>query len=241
MALTFDSQIIDKVAVIRCKGRITLGDEVQALEAEVNRQIKIPGTDTNRFKHVVLQLAETDFLDSSGLGSLVRLVGVLRAAGGGLKICQLSPRVLKVIEMTNLTAVFPPYESEAAAIAAFGVSAPAAGERAQSSKTRVVCVDTSKDLLAGLSAMLTRAGYEVLTTRFIGEAATLVSVSRPRVVIFGPGMQSVPATPSTIENFRRTDEHLKILQLASDFYTAEAGEAAQNLISQVQSLAAAAG
>src|SRR5215472_10469891 len=101
MPLTFESRIIDnRVAVIRCRGRITLGEEVHALEREVDRLTKIDGSNYYRFKHVVLQLAETDFLDSSGLGCLVRLYGVLRAAGGGLNLCQMQPKVVKVIEMT---------------------------------------------------------------------------------------------------------------------------------------------
>ena len=89
MPLSFESQIVDNVAVIRCKGRITLGPEANALEEEVQRQTRIPGTDVYRVKRVVLQMSDTDFLDSCGLGSLVRIYGILHSAGGGLKLCEI--------------------------------------------------------------------------------------------------------------------------------------------------------
>jgi anti-anti-sigma factor len=102
MRLALQSQLMDDVVVIRCEGRITLGAEVDALEAELEKQTKIPGTDFVIVKKVTLQLAGADYIDSSGLGALVRMFGVLRASGGGLRICQLSPPVLKVFQLTGL-------------------------------------------------------------------------------------------------------------------------------------------
>lgn len=237
MPLTFESRTIDNVAVIRCKGRIALGPEVQALEEEVDRQTKVAGTSAYKIRRVVLQLADTEFLDSSGLGALVRLYGVLQAAGGGLKLCQMSPKVLKVIEMTNLSGVFPAYTAEEQAIEAFSAALPAGKDGFDSSKVRIVCVDTSKDLLAGLSALLTRSGYEVLSTRYIGDAVTLVKTMRPRVVICGPGMATVPNAATTVENLRQSGQ-LDVLNLPEGFYTAEAGQAGHDLVSQVQALIA---
>src|SRR5262249_10845848 len=76
MRLTFENQAMDDVVVIRCKGRIAFGAEVDALQAEVNKHTKIEGTDILCVKQVVLQLTETHYIDSSGLGALVRILGV---------------------------------------------------------------------------------------------------------------------------------------------------------------------
>ena len=86
MNLILQSQNIEHVVVIRCQGRIVLGDEIHALQLEVGklRQLK---------KKVILQLAEVNYIDSAGLGALVRLFGMLRVGGGGLKLCELSPFV----------------------------------------------------------------------------------------------------------------------------------------------------
>jgi len=237
MKLTVQSQVMDDVLVIRCKGRISYGDEVEALEAEVHKHTKIAGTDILIVKQVVIQLAETDYVDSSGLGALIRLSGVLRAAGGGLKLCQLSPTVAKVIKLTNLETLFHPYTTEAHAIAAFSSGHRTPGESLGSSKTRIVCVDPSSNLLAGLNALLTRAGYEVFTTPRLGDTSTLVGAVAPALVICGPGVMAVPTGPAMIEKFRQNGR-LQILQLSADFHTAEAGQAGQDLLAQVNSLVA---
>jgi anti-sigma B factor antagonist len=231
MRLTLDSQKFDKILVIRCKGRITFGAEIEALEAEVYKRTQI--NDVFVIKDVVLQLAETEYIDSSGLGTLIRLLGVFRAAGGSLKLCQLSQSVAKVIQVTNLQTLFPLYATEAEAI---GAHRPRhAGDELGLSKTRIVCIDTSSNLLAGLKALLTRSGYGVFTTRFVGEASILVRAIGPQLVICGPGMLEVPTGPSLIERFRQSGRY-QILQLPPDFHSAEAGQAGQELVSQVRSL-----
>jgi len=235
MPLTTDSQEVGRILVVRCKGRISFGAEVEALEAEVHQRTQIAGVVV--IKDVVLHLAETDYIDSSGLGALIRLFGILRAAGGGLKLCQLSPAVAKVMEVTNLKTLFPPYATEAQAIAAFSHGPRHAVEKPEQPKARIVCIDPSSNLLAGLKALLTRANCEVFTTEYVGEAATLVRAIGPRLVICGPGMLEVPAGPAVIEKFRQSGRY-QVLQLPLDFRTAEAGQAAQELLSQVRSLVA---
>jgi anti-anti-sigma factor len=238
MPLTFDSHVTGhEVAVIRCKGRITFGPEAEALEAEVDRQSKFPGTNTYVVTGVVLQLNEIDFIDSSGLGAIVRMFGVLRNAGCGLKLCQMSPKVYKVIELTHLESLFPAYTSEAEAIESFSIPSRSQNEQSETPKIRIVCVDPSKDLLAGLSASLTRSGYEVYTTRFMGEAATLTRATTARVLICGPGMAEVSTAADILDDLRQIGD-FAILQLPSDFGTAEAGQASQELLSQLQALIA---
>ena len=75
MKLNVQSQVMDDVLVIRCKDRISFGIEVEALEAEVHEHTRIAGTDILIVKQVVIQLSETDYIDSSGLGALIRLSG----------------------------------------------------------------------------------------------------------------------------------------------------------------------
>ena len=100
MQLTLQSQAIGDVVVIRCHGRVVSGDEASHLQAEIGRLTALT-------KSVVLNLADVTYVDSGGLGSLVRIYGVLRAARGDLKICQLSPFVEQVLEATNLTEGIP--------------------------------------------------------------------------------------------------------------------------------------
>jgi anti-anti-sigma factor len=236
MRLTLQSQLMEDVVVIRCRGRIVAGDEVDALLAELEKQTKIPGTNILTVKRVVLQLAEADYIDSSGLGALVRLFGVLRAAGGDLKLCELSPVVLRAFQVTNLLSVFPTYPSEREAIDAFSKGQRSSHEAVGTSKTRIVCIDTSSDLLAYVNALLKRSGYEIFTTRYLGEAMTLVNATQPRVVICGPGVLGLPTGEAAVEKFRQNWPNVQILHLPSDFSTAEAGQAGVDLVNRVQSL-----
>ena len=193
MQLTLQTQNVGNVVVVRCRGRIVSGDEVRFLQLELEKQ-------TDLTKNVVLQLAEVSYVDSGGLGALVRIFGILRADGGDLKLCELSPFVVQVLQATNLLKVLRPYASEKEAIEAFSARPQAPEETSHASSTRVVCLDTSLDLLAYLKVVLQRSGYEVFTTRYPSDAVALAVGTKPRVVVCGPGMH---ANESAIEKFQR--------------------------------------
>jgi anti-anti-sigma factor len=226
MNLILQTQILEYVVIIRCQGRIVSGDEVRTLQLEVEKL-------THFKKRVVLQLAEVSYVDSAGLGALVRLFGVLRFGGGGLKLCQLSPFVLQVLQGTNLLGVIPTYASEKEAIEAFSEGPGPLEKASRTPRTKIVCLDSSDDLLAYLKALLTRAGYEVFTTRHLSDARTLVVATRPGLVIFGPGMQT---SESVIEKFHESDPNLQVLLLPSDFSAAEASQAGTELLNRVRSV-----
>jgi anti-sigma B factor antagonist len=227
MQLVLQTQKMDDVAVIRCQGRIVTGDEVRALQLEFEKLMLT----TNK---IVLQLAEVNFIDSVGLGALVRFFGVLRNARGGLRLCQLSPFLLHVLEATNLDRVFQPCASEKEAIEAFSKARlPAPEDSSAGSKTRVVCIDTSNDLLAYLRALLQRSGYETFTTRYLQDARTLVQAAKASVVVCGPGTRS---NEPAIEEFRHGAPHVPLLILQPDFSTAEASQAGRDLVNRIQLL-----
>jgi anti-anti-sigma factor len=236
MRLTLQSQLMKDVVVIRCQGRIVAGAEVEALQAELEKQTKIPGTNFLKVKGVVLQLAEANYIDSAGLSALIHLFGLLRAAGCGLKLCQLSPIVLRVLQVTNLLGIFLTYPSEKEAIEAFSNTPRSVHEALGTSRTRIVCIDSSSDVLAYVSVLLKRSGYEVFTTRHLVDAMTLVHATRPRLVVCGPGMLGLPAGEAAVEKFRQSGSNVQILLLPSDFSTTEAGQAGVDLVNRVQSL-----
>ena len=226
MQLNLQNLKIGDVVVIRCQGRIVAGAEISSLQLELETLTRVT-------KDVVLQLEEISFIDSAGLGALVRLFGVLRANGGDLKLCQLSPFLLQVLQVTNLLRIFPIYASESEAIQAFSKGPQFREEIFAEARTRIVCSDTSHDLLAYLSALLKRAGYEVFTTRNPSDAMMFVRVTRPRVLICGAGMQT---NEFAMKGFREIDPKVQLLLLSSDFSTAEAGQAGIDLVNRVRLL-----
>jgi anti-anti-sigma factor len=226
MKLVCQSQKVGDVVVIRCDGRIVAGEEVRTLLLEIERF----RLETNKF---VLQLAAVAYIDSGGLGAIVRLLGTLRATRGDLKLCRLSPFVMQTFAATNLRGLFHTYGEENEAIAAFSKRHAAPAPVAAASRPKVICIDSSSDLLAYLSALLKRCDYEVYTAKFLMDAATLVKTMRPRLAICGPTTQ---ASPAAFEKFRHADLEMEILLLSSDFHATDAGQAGLDLVEQVRSL-----
>ena len=68
--------------------------------------------------HLIADLSEVDFLDSSGLGALVGGLKRLREAGGSLALVISTPRILRIFEITGLTKALAPRRSVTDAITA---------------------------------------------------------------------------------------------------------------------------
>jgi anti-sigma B factor antagonist len=231
MQLTLQSQNAGDVVVIRCRGRIVSGEEAQFLQREVEKLAELT-------KKVVLRLADVDFIDSGGLGALVRLRGVLRAGRGDLGLCELSPFVAQVLQATNLLSVFHCHATAKDAIEAFAARPQTRAEIFQPSGDRIVCLDASLDLLAYLKALLKRSGYQVFTTQYPSDAVTLVVGARSSIVIFGPGMTTNEAA---IAKLSQSAPHVQILRLPPDFSTSEADQAGPELVARIRSLLAPSG
>ena len=105
MRLTLQTRVLEWVIVVSCQGRITAGDEVRGLQDVVD-------TVGHYKKKIVLHLAGVDYIDSAGLGTLIRLFRSLQVNGGGLKLCHLSPQVMHVLKTTHLHTVLPVYGTE---------------------------------------------------------------------------------------------------------------------------------
>jgi anti-sigma B factor antagonist len=67
--------------------------------------------------HLVADLGQVDFLDSTGLGVLVGGLKRLREDGGSLTLVIKTPRILRVFQITGLTKAFAAWPSVADAIA----------------------------------------------------------------------------------------------------------------------------
>jgi len=73
-------------------------------------------------KRIILNLGEVSYIDSSGMGELVKTHTTIRNKGGELKLANLNKRVHDLLQMTRLASVFDIRKDEASAIASFGDS-----------------------------------------------------------------------------------------------------------------------
>ncbi|MDZ7269693.1 MAG: STAS domain-containing protein [candidate division KSB1 bacterium] len=70
-------------------------------------------------KHLLLDLANVEYADSSGLGAILFGIRQLRPAKGSLKIVNLQPRVLTLIKIAKLDNVIESFDDETEALASF--------------------------------------------------------------------------------------------------------------------------
>jgi len=108
---------VDGVTIVDLSGRITL-DEGSTLLRDTIKQLASQGQ-----KHVLLNLSEVHYIDSSGIGELVNAFTTMRDQGGELKLLNLTRKVHDLIQITKLHTVFDIKDDEATAIQAFSRSA----------------------------------------------------------------------------------------------------------------------
>lgn len=113
MALQIDHREVSHVTIVDVRGRIVLGDEIGDLRNAVRNLI------AEGKKKIILNLAEVDYIDSSGVGELVGCFTTVRNAGGELKLLKLSQKVHDILNVTKLYTVFDIRDDEFTAIRSF--------------------------------------------------------------------------------------------------------------------------
>jgi anti-sigma B factor antagonist len=104
---------VDHVTIIDIGGRIVLGDETETLRRAVREMI------AKGKKKIVLNLAEVDYIDSSGVGELVGSFTAVRNSGGELKLLNLTQKVQDILNVTKLYTVFDIKDDEFKAVKSF--------------------------------------------------------------------------------------------------------------------------
>jgi anti-sigma B factor antagonist len=107
--LTFEVERDGDTTIVKCRGRLVAGTS-QDFYQEVKQLL--PQT-----KRIVLDLAELTYVDSMGLGALVRLYVSARQEGCELKLLHLGKQLRNVLKMTNLLSVFAQAEEHGINIA----------------------------------------------------------------------------------------------------------------------------
>ena len=112
-----DERSAGDVTVLDLKGRMTMGEGDELLKDKVNSLI-LQGR-----KKLVLNLADVPYVDSAGLGEIVRTYTTVTKQGGSLKLANLTTRITDLLSITKLLTVFDTYDSEADAVRSFSTGA----------------------------------------------------------------------------------------------------------------------
>jgi len=100
---------VDDVDVLTFKGRLDANSA-----KDVKEKINIL-TKENRIK-IVMEMADVNFMDSSGLGSLVTSLRSVNKLGGDIKIASLQDPVRVIFELTRLHRVFEIFDDKGSAV-----------------------------------------------------------------------------------------------------------------------------
>jgi anti-sigma B factor antagonist len=101
------------VVILEAKGRLTVGPAATTLRDSLRTLASAGNT------KVVLNLAGVDYIDSTGLGSLVVCYTSLRKAGGGLRLLHVNRRNIELLVLTKLATVFELFDDEQSAVNSF--------------------------------------------------------------------------------------------------------------------------
>ncbi len=115
--MQIDERSAGDVTVLDLKGRMTMGEGDELLKDKVNSLI-LQGR-----KKLVLNLADVPYVDSAGLGEIVRTYTTVTKQGGNLKLANLTKRITDLLSITKLLTVFDTYDSEADAVRSFNTGA----------------------------------------------------------------------------------------------------------------------
>lgn len=104
---------VGDVHVLDISGKITLGEATKTIRHTIDDLLENGG------KKIVLNLAEVNYIDSSGIGELVRTYTTVTKEGKQLKLLNLTPNIKELMVITKLLTVFEVFGSEQAAVASF--------------------------------------------------------------------------------------------------------------------------
>jgi anti-sigma B factor antagonist len=104
---------VNDVTVLDLKGKMTLGEGDELLKDKINSLLAAGK------KKLLLNLESVPYIDSAGLGEVVRTYTTVSRQGGSLKLLNLTKRIEDLLSITKLLTVFDTFDSEQEAIKSY--------------------------------------------------------------------------------------------------------------------------
>lgn len=101
------------VMILDLKGKLTIGEGDELLKDKINSLIQ------QGHKKLVMNLEGVPYVDSAGLGEIVRTYTTVSRQGGSLKLLHLTKRIKDLLTITKLLQVFDVFETEQEALQSF--------------------------------------------------------------------------------------------------------------------------
>lgn len=108
-----DERVVGDVTILDLKGKMTLGEGDELLKDKINSLVQ------QGHKKIVLNLESVPYIDSAGLGEIVRTYTTVSRQGGKLKLLNLTKRIQDLLSITKLLTVFECFDAEQEAVNSF--------------------------------------------------------------------------------------------------------------------------
>jgi anti-sigma B factor antagonist len=104
--MKIDERAVDGVTILDLQGKMLIGEGDELLREKINQLVE------NGTERIVLNLAEVPYVDSAGLGEIVRCYTTVSRKNGKLKLLHLTKRIHDLLSITKLLTVFETYDTE---------------------------------------------------------------------------------------------------------------------------------
>jgi anti-sigma B factor antagonist len=111
--MKIETRTVGDIKILDCSGKITLGEGTMTVRNTVREVLKNGG------KKIILNLADVNYIDSSGIGELVSTYTTVTNQGGQLKLLNLTKKIQELLAITKLLTVFQVFDTEQAAMGSF--------------------------------------------------------------------------------------------------------------------------
>lgn len=110
--MAVEATMIDGLLIVNLQGEMD-HHTVEQMRVDIERELE-----SIAYRGLILSFAGTDFMDSSGLGLILGRYRSVTQHGGTLAICDVSPTLMKLFELSGILKIIPVYTSVDAAIRA---------------------------------------------------------------------------------------------------------------------------
>lgn len=113
MSLEIQEREREGIVILDLKGRITSGPEAGAFRDAAAAVAGRPN------RNLILNMANVDYVDSTGLGAMVMAATTVKRNGGKVKLLNMNKRNIELLVMTKLATIFEIFNDEQDAINSF--------------------------------------------------------------------------------------------------------------------------
>ena len=111
--MKIEERALENVVILDLKGKLTIGEGDELLKGTIQKLMD------QGHSNLLLNLEDVPYVDSAGLGEIVRTYTTVSRQGGSLKLVNLTKRITDLLAITKLLTVFDTFESEADAVSSF--------------------------------------------------------------------------------------------------------------------------